>query len=58
MDFMVKEPTANLFTVPNSLTELSSSAVIGRFVRSSLFVHDKVREQARRSGRFVCANPK
>lgn len=32
----------NLFTVPNSLTELSSSSLIGRFVRSSLFVHDKV----------------
>lgn len=39
---MIKEPTVNLFTVPNSLTELSSSSLIGRFVRSSLFVHDKV----------------
>jgi hypothetical protein len=46
---MVKEPTANLFTVPNSLTEVASSALIGRFVRSSLFMHNKVRyfEQVR-----------
>jgi hypothetical protein len=43
VDYVVKEPTVNLFTVPNSLTELSSSSLIGRFVRSSLFVHDKVR---------------
>jgi len=39
-DFVVTEPTANLFNVPNCLTDPSSDS--GRFVRSSLQVHPKL----------------
>lgn len=39
-DFVVTEPTANLFNVPNCLTDPSPDS--GRFVRSSLQVHPKL----------------